>query len=238
MSDYIDFVNKRFLKYNFTEEEKKRFISYIEPIVKHDEFQKRLDSKVFCHHGSTSLGEHIISDAIETFHLVKKKDSKNINERLAVIIAMFHDLYELPWQNQYRKQERFVNKHGFVHPIEAIINACTWYPEYFKDEQDANIIIDGVIHHMFPFPVRVFDNTNLDLNNLEKFFKLNDNIRNLIELSTARNKVFRVSFSRSKSIEGRLVAKADKCVTVMGDHLSIRGYIALITGRNKDLDKK
>ena len=42
------------------------------------------------------------------------------------------------------------NKHGFVHPIEAVVNAITWFPQYFKTKEKTVIIIDGIIHHMFP----------------------------------------------------------------------------------------
>lgn len=59
---------------------------------------------------------------------------------------MFHDLYERPWQNSGIKKERLTNRHGFVHPIEAVINANTWYPKYFESDLKSKIIIDGVIH--------------------------------------------------------------------------------------------
>ena len=34
-----------------------------------------------------------------------------------------HDLYTLPWQNNFEaKVDKFYNKHGFRHSIEALIN--------------------------------------------------------------------------------------------------------------------
>ena len=47
------------------------------------------------------------------------------------------------------------NKHGFIHPIEAVVNAITWFPNIFLDEHDSLMIIDGIIHHMYPFQLEL-----------------------------------------------------------------------------------
>ena len=149
--------------YNLNDNEIKEFSNIIEPIFNHKEFQKRLDPKIFSHHGNLSLGNHLLNDTVLTYIICKKKIKKgiNINIKNALISAMCHDLYELPWQNTNIKKNKFVNKHGFVHPIEAVINANIWFPEYFKNLDDAKMIIDGILHHMYPFPIKSIDDFEL-----------------------------------------------------------------------------
>lgn len=240
--DYRNEVNEILDRYELIEEDKRIFWNIIEPIFVYKEFQKRLDAEVYPHHDKTSLGNHIISDAVVTYKLAKKAKQKNndINIELAVIIAMFHDLYELPWQNAGRKKSMFVNKHGFIHPIEAIINAATWFPEYFKDLEMVSKIVDGVIHHMFPFPVRRINEeiNKLELNNTEKFNNLSPAIKNLIINSSNMGliKSSNISLVMPYTIEGRLMSKADTIVSLSKDATSLRGLIACITGKNSNLD--
>ena len=89
-------LNKIWTKYKFNDTDKIIFLTIVSPIFTHPEFQKRLDSSLYPHHDTTSLGEHILSDAAVTYKL--SQNSKT-DQYLAVIIAMFHDLYEIPWQN-------------------------------------------------------------------------------------------------------------------------------------------
>ena len=227
--------------YNLTEEEKKELLDIINPIIIHEEFIKRLNSKMYPHHGNISLGNHIVSDAIETYIISKKKNRKKekVDVELAVVIAMFHDLYELPWQNN-KINKRFLNKHGFTHPIEAVINASIWYPEYFKDLTKAKIIIDGIIHHMYPFPVRAI-NVNFnesEINNLDKIDFINDEIKNLIIESSISLKKLPISFRRSIYKEGRVMSRADKLISFKKELKSVRALKACITGKNKKLYEK
>lgn len=237
MEQFLRITNEKLEHYHFTDEEIAELWGIISEIFLHPEFQRRLDNKVYSHHGCTSLGEHILTDAIVTYRLATKSKVR-IDKRLAVIIAMLHDLYEEPWQNNPRKEKRFSNKHGFIHPIEAAINACFFFPEYFTNTYDAKIIIDGIIHHMFPFPVRVFDETDLELHNEHKFNELNDELKELILATTKRGTLGHLSYARSKWNEGRIITKADKIATIRGDKLSIYGYLALISGYNHELKKK
>ena len=220
--------------YDFNKEEKEEFFSFIIPIISHDEFIKRYDALEYPHHDNISLGYHILSDAMVTYKLIKDKDKyMNVDLKTAVIIAMFHDLYELPWQNSSIKKDHFTNKHGFVHPIEAVINAITWYPEYFENKEIAYIIIDGILHHMYPFPVKsaLKNIEELELNNINKYKKLLPKYKDMIIKSTNRNKLFKLSISRSSYIEGRIVSKADKQVSISKELKSINGLQSLITGR-------
>ena len=173
-------------------------------------------------------------------HYVKKKNKKGkkVNKRLAVITAMFHDLYEKPWQNSEIKKKVFRNAHGFTHPIEASINAIIWYPEYFKNRKEAEIIIDGILHHMFPFPLRSIKNfEELELNNYNKIKKIDDDLLEMIIKSSNKNKLFNVSFKKSIYLEGKLVSKADKIVSMLKDITSFNALLACLTGKNPDLKK-
>ncbi len=236
-------LDNLFNKYKLNEKEKLELKVIIRPIVIHPEFEKRL-TKEFMHHGSFTLGEHIIKDAIVTYKLSKKyenrKHKKEYNTKLAVTIAMMHDLYTESWQNREEKPKHFYNKHGFRHPIEAVINACLWYPELFKNEKDDKIIIDGIIHHMYPLPVTSYVDSKYNKRELKNFLETNeldDKIKKIIIDSTKRRKIYKVSFTRSKYKEGRIMSKADKQVArrELNNYHSAK---ALITGTNKRIIKK
>lgn len=238
--EYIDDINRRLDLNKFSNKEKEEFWRIITPIFEHPEFQRRLNNKEYAHHGNTSLGTHILSDAMVAYIIAKKMENKKkeLRKELAVIIALFHDLYELPWQNSGRVHNKFTNKHGFTHPLEAAINASTWFPEYFENLEDAKIIIDGIIHHMYPLPVRVLEATGTELNNMNKWDDLSDDIKGIIKSSSNRRKIGSVSISSCKYIEGKIVGRADKIVTIKSDKLSFNSYKALLTGKNKDINKQ
>ena len=231
-----DILNKIISKYDLEVKERNYLKKLINPIIIHPEFQRRM-TKEFPHHGDISLGEHIIEDSIVTYKLAKLKN--NIRMDLAIRIAMFHDLYTINWQNNKdAKVKHFFHKHGFRHPIEAVINAINWYPEYFSNYDEANIIIDGIIHHMFPLPVlRVKDNAeSLELRNYPLYQKLSISYQNMIKDSLMRKRVGPISFSRSHYQEGRIMAKADRLVSrkQIKDFESLK---SLVTGHNKNLNK-
>ena len=226
-------------KYIGNDESKKEFLDIAIPIVEHTEFQKRM-SNSFLHHSDITLGEHIIEDAVVTYCLCKKK-KKKVNLTLAVKIALFHDLYTIPWQNNKKntKVKKVSNKHGFRHPIEAVVNAYSWYPDEFNNEKDAEIIIDGIIHHMYPLPVVRVKESNynsIELRNYEEFKKLPNNIKNLIIKSSNRRKLFKLSFCKSKYNEGRIMSKSDKKVS-FHQIKNVSSATALVTGKNKSLKK-
>lgn len=229
-------------KYNLTLDEKEELLDVIYEIFLHDEFQRRMTSE-FKHHDEITLGHHILQDTIVTYLLSKKyeKINKNGNFELetALKIAMFHDLYELPWQNNPAADvDLFLNKHGFRHPIEAIINANSWYPEMFEIKQDAEKIIDGVVHHMYPLPVTSFVDSgknDLELKNFDKVSGMSELSKSILEASSNRGKIGRVSLARSKYPEGRIMSDADKIVS-MTNFNNVNGLMALLTGHNKNLE--
>lgn len=228
-------------KYKLTKEEQAEIWDSIKDIFNHEEFQRRMSSD-FPHHDKVNLGEHILEDTLVTYILSKKVKNTNYNRDLALKISMFHDFYIEPWQNNEKnKNNKFHNKHGFRHPIEAIIATITYFPEYFKDIDEAKIIIDGVLHHMYPFPVRKIELTKenvMELNNWEQFLTLDKKIVETMSICTSRNTIGRYSFSKSLFKEGRVMSKADKIVSRLNmKESSITGIIALISGKNKNLDK-
>ena len=216
------------------DEEQKKIKEIIYPFFIHPEFQRRMTNE-FLHHSDISLGEHILEDTVKTFLLCQKK--KDINLSLALKISMMHDLYCVPWQNNELKVKHFSNKHGFRHPIEASINAINWYPDAFKNVSDAEIIIDGILHHMYPLPVSriisIKDNLT-ELNNYELFCSLNEDCKNIIISSLERKHIGRLSFSKSKFKEGRILSKADRIVSFK-QIKNIESAKALLTGKNKSI---
>ena len=237
INDVYSIYKEYAVKYKLSNKDIKKLWDIIKPICEHEEFLKRMQ-KPFYHHEFKTLGEHIISDTIVTYKIandLNKKIDKNINIRLACLIAMFHDLYEHPWQNHGHK--KLVNAHGFTHPVEAAINAITWFPEYFKDKTNSFILIDGIIHHMYPLPVRRMDYDKFELNNQPKFDALDDKYKNMIKLSTSYGKLGKFSMRKSFFIEGRVLSKADKKVAMGTDIKSVRGLLSLVTGKNKKIDK-
>ena len=126
-------LDKLYDKYNLEEQDIQCITEIIEDIYNHPEFIKRCQ-KPYMHHDQTTLGEHILEDTIMTYILsLKYQDNNSYDLSIALKIAMFHDLYTDPWQNTVYKT-KFLNKHGFRHPLEAAVNALTWYPEYFEHD--------------------------------------------------------------------------------------------------------
>lgn len=230
-------LDKLLKKYKLEEKDKTEILDIIYPIFIHDEFQKRMTNE-FLHHSDITLGEHILEDSVLTYKMCKKRN--NINIELAVKIAMLHDLYTNPWQNNKKnKVNSFCNKHGFRHPIEAAINAITWFPELFENEAESKIIIDGILHHMYPLPVRTFidsDINKMELKNFDLINEISKENKKIIIKSLNRNKISKYSFSKSIYKEGRIMSKADKKVS-RNQIKNINSLTALVTGHNKSLKK-
>lgn len=226
-SKIINLIDK-----SLSNDEKIEFLNISKNIITHSEFLRRCTSE-FMHHNDVTVGMHIMENAIRTYKRTKKlqKKGKKVSTEYAVIIALCHDLYCVPWQNSKIKKEKFINKHGFTHPIEAALNALYWFPEIFDDDTKTKIIMDGIIHHMFPFPVRKIDETNLELNN-EKLLLNVDYIKLLSSLTD--NSILKLSLRPSRYKEGRTVSIEDKIVT-MKDYKKFEGITSLVTGRNKKL---
>lgn len=226
---------KELIMLNLNEKEVNEFLFIAVPIITHPEFLRRCTNE-FMHHGNTTLGEHIIKDAIITYKKSKEmlKKRRNISVENAVIIALCHDLYCKPWQNNSIKKKRIINRHGFTHPVEAALNSLNWYPEIFNDEEKTKIIIDGILHHMYPFPVRKVDSNDLEINNKELLLNIN-NLKLLIEL-TRSSVNLGITVRPSRYIEGRIMSSADK-KSSKNEFKNIYSIVALITGKNSKLLK-
>lgn len=227
-------------KYGLSIQEKEELLNLIKNIFLHDEFQRRMTSE-FYHHDKITLGEHILEDTIVTYILSKKlKNKKDYDIKVAVDTSMFHDLYVYPWQNNPNNVEfNFCNKHGFRHPNEAIINACKWFKEEFEDREKAKKIIDGVLHHMYPFPVRKFDSSSskiMELKNYEMIKDIDNELIDMMKESGNKSVIGDFSFALSEYKEGRVMNLSDKIVSMSNlKGSNIDGYKALITGKNKNL---
>ena len=238
----MDILTNMLDKYDINDDEHRELIHIIKPIYTHPEFEKRLGVD-FPHHGKISVGEHILEDTIKTYLLskiyVKKKKKNDYSIRTALYIALFHDLYTIPWQNNKEaKVNKFRDAHGFRHPIEAVINAYTWFPEVFNKSNTLRII-DGIIHHMYPLPVIVFNNDSenkRELKNYKLYRELPDDIKKAIYDSTHRDVIGNFSLARSKYMEGRIMSRADKYVSIR-QIKNIYDLVSLVTGKNKSLKK-
>lgn len=209
--DYKKRIYEIFDKNGLSDEEKDDLFYIIKKIVVHPEFIKRMN-RIIVSKTKKPLGERILTDACITYLLCKNK--RKVNVSVAVKIAMFHDLYPVRRKKSKKVEtSKFRNKHGFRHPIEAVINAYNWYPELFPNNLETKMIIDGIIHHMFPIPVTKVKNFKLNANELNNY----DETKNLpkyiiddIVESTERGSLINFSLTRSKYKEGRIVYEAER----------------------------
>lgn len=207
-------LKKIFEFYKLSNKDMRYIWKIIKPIYLHEEFQRRMTDPFF-HHCTITVGEHIIGDTILVYKTCKRYKLSPCVIKRAILISMFHDLYEIPWPSDTK--ELFINYHAFVHPIEAIVNAITWFPKYFENIDDAKIIIDSVLHHMFPCPVRAMSNKKLELNNIETFNKLPGRYKKIIYKSL-KSYVFKdFSLRKSYYLEGRILCSVDKTITIRND---------------------
>lgn len=226
--------------YGLTNKERKEFMKITYKIFKHKEFQRRM-TKEYSHHNDITLGEHSIEVALTTYLKTKKLQLKGIkiNINVAVISAMLHDMYELPWQNNKESSSKYLfHKHGFRHPIEAAINAIYYYPELFEDDSEAFMIIDSIIHHMYPLAVpRVsnFNKNEVELKNYDKVKYIEDRLLNYIIYSSNRCKIGKLSICMSKFKEGKIVCTSDTKVSIYNFE-KLKGVSSLITGVNKNIE--
>lgn len=233
-------LNYLMSKYELSKEERKEFFKIIYKIFRHKEFQRRMTSE-FNHHNDITLGFHVLEVALCTYKTCKKKIEKGIkvNISVAVKIAMLHDFYELPWQNNKESSsKKIIHKHGFRHPIEAIINAIYYYPYIFKDREESMMIIDGIIHHMYPLAVPILKSfciNEIELKNYDKVKKIDNDLLDKIIYSTNRGSIIKLSLCKSKFIEGRIVSNSDKIVSI-NNYESLKGVPTLITGINKNIE--
>lgn len=237
ISNEKEVLDVLFKKYNIELKDQSFINEVISPMYTHKEFIRRTTEE-FLHHDKLTLGYHILEDVIVSFLICQKKKLNRKQIKTVLLIAMMHDLYELPWQNNEAAKTRVLfHKHGFRHPIEAAINSLTWFPELFKDKRKAEIILDGIIHHMYPLPVLSINYNNyknLEIKNIELFEKLDKEYQEMIIKSAGRKKIGCISIASTLYVEGKIMRKADK-ISSLDNFESISGILALVTGKNKHL---
>lgn len=237
MKKYVKNLYKNMcVKYNLNKSETRELFKYIYNIMFHKEFLKRTSNN-FLHHGNTTLGEHILEDTIIAYKLSKNSKNK-VNKELTVKISMMHDLYCEPWQNN-KTSTKFKHAHGFRHPVEAAINSMVWFKEEFDNPVKAEILLEGIVHHMYPLPVMSFRNTKDNIFELRNFDLLKEiPIRNIKLLEKVCDNHFfnNFSFRRSKYIEGRVMSKADKKAS-LNQFNNMSSVLALVTGKNKTIEE-
>lgn len=237
MNSYNILINL-FDKYELHEVERVEIYEVIKNIFLHDEFQRRCTNE-FLHHGNTTLGEHILEDTIITYLLLSNDPDPSIDMKLALKISMMHDLYTKPWQNEDIKKKNLTHKHGFSHPLEAVINSLNWFSEEFENDYNAKVLIDGIIHHMYPLPILSFKESKdneLELFNHKLIKNISKKHRKMIYESSNKYVIGNLSLCRSKYLEGRIMARADKIATTKQLDC-ISDITALVTGKNKKLIK-
>lgn len=117
--------------------DKMEYYSIVKDILKNDEFQKR---KTYSHHGKISVYDHSLAVSKLSYTIAKKM---NKDYKAAAIGGLLHDFYFKPWKELEKRP--FLQKHGFVHAKEAVVNSYRYFPELMNPKIE-NIIL----RHMFP----------------------------------------------------------------------------------------
>lgn len=110
----------------------------VKPIVESEEFQKR---KEYPHHDDITVYDHCMAVSKLAYRIAKKH---RLNYQDAAIAGLLHDFYDKPWQIMTEKKP-FLQRHGFVHAREAMINAYRYFPNLMNDQ-----IANSILRHMFP----------------------------------------------------------------------------------------
>ena len=118
--------------------DKVEYYKIVKDILKSEEFQKR---KTYKHHGDITVYDHSLAVSKLAYKWAKKL---NRDYRAAAIGGLLHDFYFEPWQENQEKKP-LLQKHGFVHAKEAVVNSYQYFPELMNKKIE-NIIL----RHMFP----------------------------------------------------------------------------------------
>ena len=141
---YIFFWLKMYHFIKNKEEERREFYEIIEPLVIHEEYQKR---KNFPHHINESVYDHCLKVSYDCYKLGKLF---HMDYNSLAIAGLLHDFYEKPWQYDNEKKP-LLQKHGFTHAKNAVENAKKVYGEEVITPKVESIMIT----HMFPLNKRI-----------------------------------------------------------------------------------
>lgn len=121
----------------------KEFFDIIKPVLLSYEFQQR---KSFEHHQNESVYAHSLKVSLLSYKLAKKL---KLDEKSAAIGGLLHDFYSEPWQdNKKFDDKKILEKHGFTHAEEALLNSKSIFYKELNPKIE-NIIL----RHMFPLNV-------------------------------------------------------------------------------------
>lgn len=98
-------------------------------------------TKLYYHHGNTTVYEHCINVAYLSCKIARKIRAY-VNYECLIRGSLLHDYYLYDWHVPSKKHRL----HGFRHPGIALKNA---EQDYVLDEVEKNIIL----HHMFPLTI-------------------------------------------------------------------------------------
>ena len=118
--------------------DKVEYYQIVKEILKSEEFQKR---KTYKHHGDITVYDHSLAVSKKAYKWAKQL---NKDYKAAAIGGLLHDFYFKPWQDNEEKKP-LLQKHGFVHAKEAVINSYQYFPDLMNKKVE-NIIL----RHMFP----------------------------------------------------------------------------------------
>ncbi len=136
----------------------KNWYKIVKDILLSEEFQKR---KIFKHHEHETVYTHSILVSAYSYKIAKKCKVNLVNCSVAGIL---HDFYTKAWlyspeleilEEKYRinfsnskSKNKFLEKHGFTHPLSAAENSLEYYPKLVNDK-----ILSSIRTHMFPLSI-------------------------------------------------------------------------------------
>ena len=116
----------------------KEYYEIVKEILEHKEFLKRKNYK---HHGEITVYDHCLKVSHIAYKISKK--FKSFDSNSVAIGGLLHDFYFKPWKELEKRP--LLEKHGFVHAKEAVVNSYRYFPELMNGKIE-NIIL----RHMFP----------------------------------------------------------------------------------------
>ncbi len=118
------------------------FFEIAEEIIAHPMYKTQKD---FYHHDETSVFDHAVIVAFESYRAAKKL---GLDPTGIVRGALLHDFFLYDWHVEGKiRQSSLFKKHGFTHAAEAHANADFFFE---LDEKETDIIL----RHMFPLNIK------------------------------------------------------------------------------------
>lgn len=91
-----------------------------------------------------SVYDHSLRVSFDSYRIAKRL---GLNYEACAIGGLLHDFYDKPWQSNV-SNNKFFQKHGFVHAAQARMNAKKTFPHLMNP-----LIEDIIMKHMFPLNI-------------------------------------------------------------------------------------